>query len=170
MPATQQYVDIINTPVGYLGVQIDRNALAGLDFLGKQFLPTYPSTAEHQAAATGKTRLAIRQALECYFQNPNSLEQPATRLTGTVFQLTVWKILSSIAPGTTRTYGDIAAELASSARAVGNACRQNPLPIFIPCHRVVASTGRGGFMGQTSGEAIEIKEWLLAHEKSFNRA
>jgi methylated-DNA-[protein]-cysteine S-methyltransferase len=72
----------------------------------------------------------------------------------------------AIPPGRTRSYGDIAAELGSSARAVGNACRANPIPLFIPCHRVVAKHGLGGFGGQTRGRLPEIKAWLLRHEQS----
>jgi methylated-DNA-[protein]-cysteine S-methyltransferase len=48
---------------------------------------------------------------------------------------------------------------------VGNACRANPIPIVIPCHRVVASNGMGGFMGKRSGSPLNLKHWLLAHER-----
>ena len=83
---------------------------------------------------------------------------------GQAFKKEYGKYLHAIKPGQTRTYGDIARQLNSSPRAVGNACRSNPVPIFIPCHRVVSASGRGGFMGHTSGEPLEIKEWLLTHE------
>jgi methylated-DNA-[protein]-cysteine S-methyltransferase len=60
----------------------------------------------------------------------------------------------------------LALELGSSARAVGGACRRNPVPIVVPCHRVIAAAGgAGGFMGQRGGEALAIKLWLLAHER-----
>ena len=62
------------------------------------------------------------------------------------------------------TYGELAKALDSSARAVAGACRANPIPILIPCHRVVAATGLGGYMGETGGEALAIKQWLLQHE------
>jgi len=62
------------------------------------------------------------------------------------------------------TYGEIAAELDSSPRAVGNACRKNPISLVIPCHRVVSASGIGGFSGQIEGEKISIKQQLLAHE------
>ena len=84
---------------------------------------------------------------------------------GTDFQKRVWQHLQSIPLGTTQTYGDIAKALNSSARAVGNACRANPYLLVVPCHRVVKSNNIGGFGGKIDGEAIAIKQWLLAHEK-----
>jgi len=83
---------------------------------------------------------------------------------GTEFQRKVWSVLQRIPAGQVRTYGEIAAELNSSPRAVGNACRRNPIPLIIPCHRVVSAQGIGGFSGQTAGEKISIKQQLLAHE------
>ncbi len=62
------------------------------------------------------------------------------------------------------TYGDLAGKLGSSARAVGNACRRNPVPILVPCHRVVARNGLGGFAGDSDGRLVDIKKRLLAHE------
>ena len=84
---------------------------------------------------------------------------------GTLFQRKVWCYLQNIPMGTTQSYGQVAKVLNSSARAVGNACRQNPFLLIIPCHRVVKSTGIGGFGGKVDGEAVAIKHWLLAHEK-----
>jgi methylated-DNA-[protein]-cysteine S-methyltransferase len=69
-----------------------------------------------------------------------------------------------ISAGTPACYGDLADRLGSSPRAVGGACRANPIPVIIPCHRVVGRNGLGGFMGTTAGRGIEIKQWLLAHE------
>ena len=83
---------------------------------------------------------------------------------GTEFQCNVWKALQRIPAGKVKTYGEVAAELHSSPRAVGNACRRNPMPLIIPCHRVVSAKGIGGFAGQTEGQKISIKQQLLAHE------
>jgi len=83
---------------------------------------------------------------------------------GTEYQQRVWTLLRQIPAGSVRTYGDIAAELHSSPRAVGNACRANPIPLFIPCHRVVAKAGMGGFAGKTAGPVLSLKETLLRHE------
>ncbi|MDH5259570.1 MAG: MGMT family protein, partial [Gammaproteobacteria bacterium] len=76
----------------------------------------------------------------------------------------VWKIMRAIEAGKTLTYGDVAKLLDSSPRAVGNACRRNPIPLLIPCHRIVAKNGTGGFAGQKSGPVFDIKCWLLDHE------
>ena len=74
--------------------------------------------------------------------------------------------MRAIPRGRTRTYGDIAAELGGEARAVGQACGDNCLPVVIPCHRVVAADGIGGFAHATSGYLLEAKRWLLMHERS----
>lgn len=81
---------------------------------------------------------------------------------GTAFQQQVWRLLSHIPYGATRTYGDIAKDLGNAglARAVGRACNRNPLPLIIPCHRVVSSSGLGGFAG-----GAQLKRWLLAFEQ-----
>ncbi len=85
-------------------------------------------------------------------------------LQGTDFQHRVWAALQQIPAGQVKTYGELATALASSPRAVGNACRHNPLPLVIPCHRVVSAQGIGGFAGQRAGQKISIKERLLHHE------
>lgn len=79
-------------------------------------------------------------------------------LMGTSFQLQVWHLLSLIPRGSTVTYGSIAISLGNSklVRAVGQACGANPLPLIIPCHRVVAKGGLGGFSG-----GLSVKKILL---------
>lgn len=84
---------------------------------------------------------------------------------GTVFQLKVWNELKKIPYGQVRTYGDISRSLGMSCpRAVGQANKRNPLPIVIPCHRVVSSSGIGGYSGETSGSRVDIKKCLLELE------
>ena len=77
--------------------------------------------------------------------------------------------MQKIPAGATRTYGDLAADIGSSPRAVGAACGSNPIPIVVPCPRVIAVGGRiGGFMGaRTEGFELSIKRWLLEHEGAF---
>jgi methylated-DNA-[protein]-cysteine S-methyltransferase len=84
-------------------------------------------------------------------------------LTGTPFQLRVWQAIYAIPVGETRTYGQLAALLGSGPRAVANACGANPFPIIIPCHRVVAKSGIGGFL-QGKKYGVLVKQWLLQHE------
>ena len=83
---------------------------------------------------------------------------------GTFFQHKVWAELLKIPWGNTRTYSEIAKQIDSAPRAVGNACRANSYPWFIPCHRVVALSGLGGYSGQTLGPLVAIKETLLSYE------
>lgn len=164
MKAGKHYATIVNSPVGYLGLQLDGQTLTGIEFLGRKISSSQQAYLNKQPNACVKR---IQSSLNEYFSNPKDVRPPVSLLNGTEFQKKVWRVLAQIKPGETRTYGDIAGEINSSARAVGNACRRNPIPIFIPCHRVVSASGRGGFMGKTSGEAMDIKEWLLANEKNL---
>ena len=84
---------------------------------------------------------------------------------GTAFQRKVWYTLRQIPIGQTKTYGELAKELNTSPRALANACRKNPFPLIIPCHRVLAKTGIGGYAGEVTGKLIDIKTTLLQHEK-----
>jgi len=83
---------------------------------------------------------------------------------GTDFSHKVWAEMLKIPLGKTLSYSAIANKLGSSARAVGNACRANPYPLIIPCHRVVSVNGLGGFHGHTQGQFLDIKAGLLAVE------
>ena len=85
---------------------------------------------------------------------------------GTAHDIKVWQAMVAIPYGQTRTYGDIAKEIGSAAQAVGNACGRNPLPIIIPCHRIVGSSGIGGFSGSRGDETVSTKQWLLQHERT----
>ncbi len=82
---------------------------------------------------------------------------------GTAFQQRVWEALRMVPAGKTATYGELAARAGSprAARAVGQACARNPIPVLIPCHRAVGASGPGGWSGLAGA-----KEWLLAHEAS----
>ena len=83
---------------------------------------------------------------------------------GTIFQRRVWAAISRVGAGQTRRYGEIATELGAAPRAVGQACGSNPYPLLVPCHRVVAAGGMGGFAHSSGGYLVAIKRWLLAHE------
>ena len=84
---------------------------------------------------------------------------------GTPFRQRVWAALLTIPRGQSRTYGDVARLIGSAPRAFGQACCDNPIPLIIPCHRVVGANGAlGGFMHAGDGNPIAIKRWLLAHE------
>ena len=87
-------------------------------------------------------------------------------LLGTPFQQAVWHALRDIPPGSPLTYGQLAKQLGTAARAVGGACGANPIPIIVPCHRVVSASGIGGFMQTCYLGPLNIKSWLLAHERA----
>ena len=116
-----------------------------------------------QAPSSAFERRVVQQ-LENYFDNPAVNFSVPFALAGTPFQQRVWLALTRIPAGETLTYGELAANLGSGARAVGNACRHNPAPIIVPCHRVVAASGIGGYSGSITGLLLDRKRWLLEHE------
>ncbi len=107
---------------------------------------------------------ALLDQLQCYLEQPLMTFSLVLRPTGTPFQHRVWEALVAIPPGHVETYGSLARGLGSGPRAVAAACRANPFPIMIPCHRVVAAKGLGGYCGHTEGPWLEMKRWLLTHE------
>lgn len=154
--ARTDYDAVIPAPFGRLGLRFIDGRLREIDFLSPHTPLAQPRTA---------TARAVARALNDYFKNPERSLRVPLALIGTEFQRRVWRALVRIPPGEVRQYGELAAALRSSPRAVGNACRANPIPIVVPCHRVVARAGVGGFMGQAAGKPVRLKEWLLAHER-----
>ncbi len=149
-------LSVTSFPAGpKLGIRIDGYALSAIDFL-------MPSVAD-KAPETGLVDQVVAELLD-YFINPRRLFSFPLTPQGTVFQQRVWQALREIPAGHVCSYGKLARQLNTGARAIGNACRNNPIPIVIPCHRIVASNGMGGYSGQTSGAHLTIKDWLLAHE------
>jgi methylated-DNA-[protein]-cysteine S-methyltransferase len=122
-----------------------------------------------QAPGNALAERAVRQ-LERYRDDPDTRFDLPLLIEGTEFQLRLWKALCEIPRGRTLTYGELARKLGDAgfetARAVGQACGDNRLPIVIPCHRVVAASGVGGFAHSTGGFLLEAKRWLLMHESS----
>lgn len=116
------------------------------------------------APVSDTTAKAIAALLRRYFVNGQFVSPRLQPCRGTPFQRRVWRALQQIPAGETRRYAELAMQLNSSPRAVAQACRANPLPILIPCHRVVAASGIGGYMGQSAGPMLAIKHWLLQHE------
>lgn len=102
-----------------------------------------------------------RQWLDGFFDGDTADPDIPLRPGGSVFQKRVWHAMAAIPSGRTRSYGDIARDLNSAAQAVGNACGTNPIPILIPCHRVVGARGLGGFSG---GDGLTTKVALLRLE------
>ncbi|HEX6245402.1 MAG TPA: methylated-DNA--[protein]-cysteine S-methyltransferase [Polyangiales bacterium] len=108
---------------------------------------------------------ALSRALDAYFGGAlQALDGLVTATHGSPFQRTVWSALRAIPPGTTVSYGQLAAQLGqpNAARAVGLANGSNPIAIVVPCHRVIGANG--ALTGYAGG--VERKRWLLAHERS----
>ena len=145
-------------PFGLLGIRCDDAALSAIEFL---------SAGSAAPAQTPLTQEVCEQ-LTAYFSDPDFQFDLPLHLTGTAHQTKVWQMIRDIPTGHTRQYGELAAQLHSSARAVGGACGTNPIPIVIPCHRVLSKAGLGGFMQQRHGNALDIKRWLLSHEQRSN--
>lgn len=105
-------------------------------------------------------REAARQ-LNAYFASRETFTLPLSP-SGSAFQRKGWKAMAEIPFGRTESYGALATRIGSGPRAVGMLCATNPIPIIVPCHRVVAAGGKlGGFSG---GEGLPTKQWLLGHE------
>jgi methylated-DNA-[protein]-cysteine S-methyltransferase len=147
---------IISAPFGKLGIRCSDTDLLGIEFL--------PENAKAQPPQ-GEMAKAICAELEAYLVDAKHEIDLPFELDGTHHQCIVWQALLAIPCGQTLTYGELAKQIGSSAQAVGQACGRNPIPVVIPCHRVVGKTGVGGFMQHAEGEALDIKRWLLDHER-----
>jgi methylated-DNA-[protein]-cysteine S-methyltransferase len=148
----------IPTRVGAFTAQFTPRGLARLQF---------PSAKKTGARATAQPLPLARELttqLNDYFDGKNSrFTVPLDLRDGTEFQRSVWRQMAKIPAGKTRSYKDLAARIGKPAavRAVGGACGANPIPILIPCHRVVTSDGKlGGFSG-----GLHWKKKLLSLEK-----
>ncbi|KIC21978.1 methylated-DNA--[protein]-cysteine S-methyltransferase [Leisingera sp. ANG-Vp] len=138
----------LETPVGALSVTERDGAIVRLAW---------------SAEATGHTAL-LEQALaqlRAYFAGELTVFDLPLHVEGSDFQRAVCDAMLAIPFGDTRTYGDIAKDLKAPPQPVGNACGGNPIPVIIPCHRVLSATGLGGFSGQGG---VETKVALLKHE------
>ncbi len=112
---------------------------------------------------------ACEHELGQYWQNPDKRINIKLLKQGSAYRNQVWTALCRIPFGETISYSALAQKIGSSARAVGNACRDNPYALFIPCHRVVSVSGMGGYCGQTDGDLMAIKYKLLEFEASHKR-
>lgn len=154
-----EYAAVLPSPLpgGWrLGIVEGQATLLAIDYLSPEVSVKAPSTPLAREAAGQLGR---------YFVQPDFEFHLPLAPVGTAYQRRVWSALCTITPGRTCRYGELAGRLGSSAQAIGNACRANPIPIVIPCHRVVAAAGPGGYMGQRAGAALSIKQWLLVHER-----
>ncbi len=158
-PVGSPYQAVVGVPLSgvdvRLGIGIRENAVSAVEILGGAVATHSPT---HRMAAEVVRQLAV------YFQDPRHEFSIPLMLEGTPYQRRVWAALRTIPAGRTLTYSELAQQVGGGARAVGNACRRNRIPIVVPCHRVVSVTGLGGYMGETVGAGLVLKARLLAHE------
>lgn len=148
---------VMNSPVGKIYVETKNEQLVKLEYHSKKKVTTHKLSS---FASQVKTQI------EKYFKSSKTKFTVAVELAGTPFQKKVWRTMQKIPAGQTRTYGEISDQLQSSPRAIGNACRANPVPLVVPCHRIVGKSSLGGFGGEIAGRNIDCKSWLLKHEGS----
>lgn len=152
--STEQVV--ITTPFTRMALIFEAGILCSVDFMAQQ---------ELRAPKSEQARKACQQIDGyCKKQLPDLAFDIELQAQGTAFQKTVWQALRRIPAGQVLSYGELAQQLNTSARAVGGACRANPVPLIIPCHRIVARDGVGGFAGSAEGSLVNIKRRLLEHE------
>lgn len=108
----------------------------------------------------------VQAQLQAYCRDPGHRFDLPLAPAGSPFQRRVWKLLGEIPRGSTLSYGEAARLLDSAPRPVGQACRANPFPPLVPCHRIVGAAGIGGFAGagDPADPRVAIKLWLLRHE------
>ena len=153
--AKATYQAKLKIPCAVLGIRVVADKLTGIEFLA----PDERTLAPQNALAR-----AVCEQIAAYVRDPDFRFDVPLSLSGSAHQMKVWQALRAIPRGEVRTYGALALQLGSSPRAVGRACGDNPIPLIIPCHRVVAKNGAGGFMHHASGAPLAIKDWLLRHE------
>lgn len=157
----------ILTPNGRFMAHYSEKGLVGLDFPGGTTRPSFgPDVRQHVSAGiSDKIRQwhrATESALRNILAGNEPVELPPLDPVGTEFQKKVWRALRKIPLGKTRSYGDIATQIGQprAVRAVGGACGANPIPVLVPCHRVLAANNKiGGFSG-----GLDWKRTLLARE------
>jgi methylated-DNA-[protein]-cysteine S-methyltransferase len=162
--APPAYLKRIDSPIGRIEITSDGNAITSLSIEkssieGAGSLP-YDELPEKSSKLLD---LAAKQLGEYFAGKRHNFELPVAPR-GTEFQESVWNQLADIEWGEYRSYGElgIATGRATAGRAVGGAVGANPIPIIIPCHRVLASNNR--ITGYSGGNGIPTKVWLLEHE------
>jgi methylated-DNA-[protein]-cysteine S-methyltransferase len=149
---------VLKFPAMHVGVRTQAGRVAEIAYL--------PFSVPLAAPANALAERAARQ-LERYLDDPDVRFDLPLAAVGSAFQRRVWQAICAIPRGRTLTYGQVAKHLRSAPRAVGQACGANWFPLVVPCHRVVAAGGLGGFGHHGEGFHLEIKRWLLAHEKAI---
>jgi methylated-DNA-[protein]-cysteine S-methyltransferase len=148
---------IVAAPFGAIGIRTEAGQVRELVYLPPHF---------GEKDATDGVADAACQQVERYLADPDFAFSLPLFDVGSPFQQRVWAAISAIPRGSVRTYGQVASHVGSAPRAVGQACGANWFPLVIPCHRVTAAGGLGGFSNQDDehGFHLGVKRWLLTHE------
>jgi len=154
-PILESHQARMHAPFAVLGIRAIGERLTDIEYL-----PRGAATLKPQ---TPFAKEVCRQ-LAAYLKDPNFEFDLPFEYDGTEYQRKVWQTVHAIPPGKVLSYLQVAKRIGSAPRPVGSACGANRIPILIPCHRVIASNGIGGFMHTRRGSPIEIKRWLLHHE------
>lgn len=154
---TALFSAVVHTPFGGMGVRTQAGALVEMVYLP-------PHYAEKDAADAVAAQ-AVQQITRYLADPAFRFELPLVSV-GSAFQQRVWHAIAEIPCGQVLTYGQVAKRIQSAPRAVGQACGANWYPLVIPCHRVTAAGGLGGFShhDDEDGFHLEVKRWLLRHE------
>lgn len=154
----KDYYLFLNSPLGYIKLTSDEVSLRSIEFIDM----AEELNASHQPAILKKAEV---QLLE-YFEGKRFSFELDLNPEGTTFQKQVWQLVKNVAFGKTKSYNDIAKEISSTSfcRSVGMANGKNPLPIVIPCHRIIGANGK--LVGYSGG--LERKKWLLLHEQRWS--
>jgi methylated-DNA-[protein]-cysteine S-methyltransferase len=148
---------IVHVPFGAMGIRTEDTRVRELVYLPAHF---------HEKAPIDATAELAAEQVQRYFADPDFVFTLPLMELGSEFQHRVWDAISIIPRGSVRTYGQIAKLIGSAPRAVGQACGANWFPLVIPCHRVTAAGGLGGFSNHDdeNGFHLSVKRWLLNHE------
>ena len=159
-----QFLVRVESPIGRLELTSDGEAVTSLSIERAGSLPL----EELPENSTPVLETAKAQLDEYFSGTRHDFDVPV-KLAGTAFQQAVWAELSSLGWGEVASYGDVglATGRATAGRAVGGAVGANPIPIIVPCHRILA--GNGKITGYSGGNGIPTKAWLLDHEGIVHR-
>lgn len=147
----------VDTPVGRLRAVSDGDALVCVTWVRADA----PPFSEHGSDAVSRETVG---QLDAYFrQQLTAFDLPIRFQGGSPFERGIWEAMRAIPYGETWTYGDLADRVGAVARAVGGACGRNPIPVVVPCHRVVGSSGK--LVGFSGGDGVESKRQLLDLER-----
>ncbi len=148
----------LDSPVGLLEIEADAAGLRRLSFCSRR----KPAVS----GGTSPMEERVARELRRYFEDSSwRFGFPLNLAGASRFRRRVWQALRATSAGEILTYGGLAGRLDTHPRAVGGACSSNPLPVVVPCHRVVAQSGElRGYTGPTPERGLAVKAWLLRHE------